>query len=400
MPRTKKTEQPKTIQVNARSVNEELDAVVMPTVAETVNVPTSTKKNASIISLDPTGKVDLSQYSPEEIEKYKSLSNGLKTTDSNSILNYGVEVQNKLAAHSDTFLSNVRAFDTGEIGNTINDLLSEINYIDIDPTNKPGWQRVLMQIPFLKGLVMNTKKIFQKYDTVSNNVNTIVTKLDKGRNSILKDNNMLESLFTQNVEFIYNLEELIVGGHIKLQEMEAELKEMEMNAENYEDYEIADKRDFINRLSKRLHDMEITRMVTLQSLPQIRLVQNNNVTMAEKVQSSINTTIPIWKNQLTLAVTLMRQQKMAEIQNKVTETTNTLLTKNAEMLKTNSVDIAKQNERAVVDIETLRKVQDNLLQTIDEIKRIKTEGEQARKLAAKELETLEQNLKDKVQQIK
>jgi uncharacterized protein YaaN involved in tellurite resistance len=122
--------------------------------------------------------------------------------------------------------------------------------------------------------------------------------------------------------------------------------------------------------------------------------------MAEKVQSSINTTIPIWKNQLTLAVTLMRQQKMAEIQNKVTETTNTLLTKNAEMLKTNSVDIAKQNERAVVDIETLRKVQDNLLQTIDEIKRIKTEGEQARKLAAKELETLEQNLKDKVQQIK
>jgi uncharacterized protein YaaN involved in tellurite resistance len=400
MPRTKKTEQPKTIQVNARSVNEELDAVVMPTVAETVNPPASTKKNASIISLDPTGKVDLSQYSPEEIEKYKSLSNGLKTTDSNSILNYGVEVQNKLAAHSDTFLSNVRAFDTGEIGNTINDLLSEINYIDIDPTNKPGWQRVLMQIPFLKGLVMNTKKIFQKYDTVSNNVNTIVTKLDKGRNSILKDNNMLESLFTQNVEFIYNLEELIVGGHIKLQEMEAELKEMEMNAENYEDYEIADKRDFINRLSKRLHDMEITRMVTLQSLPQIRLVQNNNVTMAEKVQSSINTTIPIWKNQLTLAVTLMRQQKMAEIQNKVTETTNTLLTKNAEMLKTNSVDIAKQNERAVVDIETLRKVQDNLLQTIDEIKRIKTEGEQARKLAAKELETLEQNLKDKVQQIK
>lgn len=400
MPRTKKTEQPKTIQVNARSVNEELDAVVMPTVAETVNVPTSTKKNASIISLDPTGKVDLSQYSPEEIEKYKSLSNGLKTTDSNSILNYGVEVQNKLAAHSDTFLSNVRAFDTGEIGNTINDLLSEINYIDIDPTNKPGWQRVLMQIPFLKGLVMNTKKIFQKYDTVSNNVNTIVTKLDKGRNSILKDNNMLESLFTQNVEFIYNLEELIVGGHIKLQEMEAELKEMEMNAENYEDYEIADKRDFINRLSKRLHDMEITRMVTLQSLPQIRLVQNNNVTMAEKVQSSINTTIPIWKNQLTLAVTLMRQQKMAEIQNKVTETTNTLLTKNAEMLKTNSVDIAKQNERAVVDIETLRKVQDNLLQTIDEIKRIKTEGEQVRKLAAKELESLEQNLKDKVQQIK
>ncbi|TXG80435.1 MAG: toxic anion resistance protein [Spirochaetes bacterium] len=400
MPRTKKSEQPKTIEVKARSVNDDLDAVVIPTVAETVNTPTSTKKNTSIISLDPTGKVDLSQYTPAEIEKYKSLSNGLKTTDSNSILNYGVEVQNKLAAHSDTFLSNVRAFDTGEIGNTINDLLSEINYIDIDPTSKPAWQRMLMQIPFLKGLVMNTKKIFQKYDTVSNNVNTIVTKLDKGRNSILKDNNMLESLFTQNVEFIYNLEELIVGGHIKLQEMEAELKEMEMNAENYEDYEIADKRDFINRLSKRLHDMEITRMVTLQSLPQIRLVQNNNVTMAEKVQSSINTTIPIWKNQLTLAVTLMRQQKMAEIQNKVTETTNTLLTKNAEMLKTNSVDIAKQNERAVVDIETLRKVQDNLLQTIDEIKRIKTEGEQARKLAAKELESLEQNLKNKVQQIK
>lgn len=397
---TKKTE---TIQIKGKTVEPTMETsdFVIPDVEPLVeNAPTvveRTSKNA--IVLDQNGKVDLSAYTPAEIEKFHNLGNKLKTNDNNSIINYGVDTQNKLARHSDTFLNNIRTFDAGEIGGTINDLLTEINYIDIDPTQKNMLQRFISHVPFLKKLVNNTKKIFQKYDSVSANVDEITKKLDQGRLTIIKDNVMLESLFNQNVQFIGELEELIIAGRLKHDEMSLQLSEMEANSEQYEDYEIADQRDFVDRLGKRLHDMELTRMITIQSLPQIRLVQGNNATMAEKVQSSINTTIPIWKNQISIAVSLMRQQKMAEIQNKVYETTNTLLTKNAEMLRTNSIDIAQQNERGVVALESIRTVQENLIQTIDEIKRIKSEGDNTRKQAEQELRALEDSLQDKVQQL-
>lgn len=359
--------------------------------------PAPVKKDGLIVRED--GKVDLSIYTEEEQQKYLQIANTIKGDDSNSITSYGVNVQNKLASHSDTFLNNVRSFDAGEIGSAITDLMSEISCIDVDETKTTGIQKFFSRIPFLKKIIRSTDKFFKKYDTVSENVNTITKKLDQGRLTIIKDNVMLNQLFDQNLDFIGDLEELIIAGHYKLQEMEDELKEMEANPTDYEDYEISDKRDFTNRLSKRLHDMQLTRMITIQSLPQIRLVQNNNSTMVEKVQSSINTTIPIWKNQLSIAVALMRQQKMAEMQNKIYETTNSMLTKNAEMLRTNSVEIAQQNERGVIDVEAIKAVQENLIATIEEIKTIKASGDATRKQAALELENLESTLKNKVKQL-
>ena len=364
---------------------------------ETTAMAHPEKKTKLTIKSD--GKVDLSVYTPEEQQKYLAIAKNIKPDDTNSIMSYGVDVQNKLAGQSDQFLDNVRSFDAGEIGESITDLLHEINYIDVDAAEKTGIQKFIAKIPILNKLVKSTQKIFNKYDDVSGNVDNITKKLDQGRLTIIKDNNMLDTLFDSNVDFVEDLEGLIIAGHYKLQEMQNELSEMEANADRYEDYEIADKRDFIDRLSKRLHDMELTRVITIQSLPQIRLVQNNNATMVEKVQSSINTTIPIWKNQLSIAVTLMRQQKMADMQNKIHETTNTMLTKNAEMLRTNSIDIAKQNERGVIDIEAIKKVQENLINTIDEIKTIKAEGETNRKAIALELENLEKGLTEKVQQL-
>ena len=365
--------------------------------------PTNKVTNAnavSIISLDKqTGKPDMSKYTPQQIQKYTQMSTSLKTSDSNSILNFGLELQNKLAGYSDSFLNNVRSFDAGEIGGSINNLLSEVNYIDIDPSQQSGLKRIMMQIPLLKGLVMNTKKIFQKYDTVSNNIDGIVKKLDQGRLTIIKDNNQLQNLFEQNVEYIKELEELIVAGHIRYDELDKEIKMMEMNPENYQDYDIADKKEFLNRLSKRLTDMSMTRVITIQSLPQIRLVQNNNLTMVEKIQSSITTTIPIWKNQISIAVALMRQKNILDVQQKIYDTTNTILKKNSEMLKVNSIAVAKQNEQGVVSLDTLRAVNQDLVSTLNDIKRIKEEGEATRKTAVKELETLENDLKKNVLQL-
>ncbi len=388
-------EKPITINLNAEDVTGYEPGTVakpMPTVMQQ-----SDKNNLqSIVRLDNTGKPDLSKYSAAEIAEYRKHAAALTTAEPNSILNFGLELQNKLAGYSDQFLTNIRVFDAGAIGSSINDLLNEVNYIDIDPSQQSGLKRFLSKIPGLKKIVMNTKQIFSRYDSVSKNIDGIVKKLDEGRLTIIKDNNQLQSLFNQNVEYIKQLEELILAGHIRYDELLAEVNDMEANRENYQDYEIADKRDFVQRLEKRLSDMAITRVITIQSLPQIRLVQNNNNTMVEKIQSSVVTTIPIWKNQLSIAVTLMRQQNMLAINNKMYETTNVILKKNSEMLKSNSIDVANQNERSVVSIDTLKQVNSDLISTIQEIKKIQEQGTTQRAVVARELEALEKDLKGQV----
>jgi uncharacterized protein YaaN involved in tellurite resistance len=363
--------------------------------------PTNQIKNAAItvnpgMKLDKTGKPNVANLTPADLQKYKQIGAALNPTDPNSILNYGQALQNKLAGFSDTFLNNVRAFDAGEIGGTITDLLANVNMIEIDPSSQPMLKRMLMAIPGMKNVVMSTKKMFQKYDTVSKNIDGITAKLDHGRLTLVKDNQQLEKLFTDNVQYIKDLEDLIIAGHITKTELDKELAEMEANAEQYEDYVISDKKDYINRLSKRLTDMQLTRLIVIQSLPQIRLVQTNNSTMMDKIQASVSTTIPLWRNTLSVAVALNRQAKMAEVVKAVGEATNTMLIKNAENLKTNSIEIAKQNEKGVVEIETLRKVQTDLISTLNDIRKIKEEGEIKRATVGKELEQLESALEREV----
>ena len=338
------------------------------------------------------GVIDKTQFTNEEIQKYSVINNNLDNKDTNSILNYGLELQSKLANYSDEFLSNIRALDTGEIGDSINSLLTEINHVDAENSNNK-LTKLLLKLPGGKKLFNGTKKMLQKYDNINNNVSSIVTSLDKGRLSILKDNNKLQSLFDKNLQFINELEEHIIAGHLKLEDLKNELEELR-NTNEYESYEISDAEDFINRLSKRLMDMELTRTITVQTLPQIRMVQNNNATMAEKIQSSITTTIPIWKNQISLAVAMNRQQSMIAVQNKVYETTNEILSKNSDLLKSNSTEVAKQNERGVVDIETIKKVNQDLVNTLSDIKKIKEEGDSTRESVKKQLTEIETELKN------
>lgn len=358
--------------------------------------PNTTDQTLPSVRLDKEGNVDLSVITPDDAKKYGEISKSLVTTDVNSILNYGTEVQNSMEKYSNEFLTSVRTYNSGEVGGLINDLLTELNYIDVDELNQGAFQSFISKIPFLKKLVFDAKKLFQKYDTVISNVDKITNKIKAGRINSLKDNSSLQTMFDSNVSYIKQMEDLIISGQLKYNELSQKLAEMEVNAANYNDYEIADLRDFITRLDKRLADMKIVRFIMLQSLAQIRLVQNNNTSIAEKAQSIVSTTIPVWKNQLTIAVALQRQKANVEMQRKVSETTNTILQKNADLLKQNSIEVAKENEKTVVSIETLKRTTQSLIETLHEVKRIHEQGAESRKVLNGELQTLETELKKNV----
>jgi uncharacterized protein YaaN involved in tellurite resistance len=346
--------------------------------------------------IDKDGNVDLTRVTSDDVKKYESINKDLNPRDVNSILNYGTDVQNSMEKYSNQFLSSVRTYNSGEVGLLINDLLTELNYIDVDELNQNALTRFISGIPFLKKMVFDAKKLFQKYDTVVNNIDKITNKIKAGRVNSIKDNASLQTMFDSNVTYIKQMEELIIAGQVKYHELSEKLAEMDANPSAYQDYEIADMRDFVNRLDKRLADMKVVRFIMLQSLAQIRVVQNNNTSIAEKAQSIVSTTIPVWKNQLTIAVALHRQKENVEMQKKISDTTNTILQKNAELLKQNSIDVARENEKTVVSIETLKRTTQSLIETLNEVKQIHEQGAQNRKVLNSELANLETELKKNV----
>lgn len=358
------------------------------------NIPTQTP-----VKVDKEGNVDLTTITAQEKEKYGQLSKELVPSDVNSVLNYGVEVQNSMEKYSNEFLTSVRTFNSGDVGTLINDLLSELNYIDVDELEQGTFKQILSKIPFLNKLVVDAKKLFQKYDTVVTNIDKITNKIKAGRLNSIKDNSSLQTMFDSNVTYIKQMEDLIISGKIRYDDLLADLAKMEANAVAHNDYEIADLRDFTIRVDKRLADMKVVRFIMMQSLAQIRIVQNNNTSIAEKAQSIVSTTIPVWKNQLTIAVALQRQKANVEMQKKISDTTNTILQKNAEMLKLNSIDVAKENEKTVVSVETLKRTTQSLIETLNEVKKIHEEGTQSRRALDTELQSLETELKKNVTRV-
>ncbi|WP_426328548.1 toxic anion resistance protein [Pedobacter sp. R-06] len=351
------------------------------------------------VKLDKDGNVDLEKITSEEALKYNEIGKSLEPSDVNSILNYGSDAQNSMEKYSNEFLSSVRTYNSGEVGGLINELLTELNYIDVSELEQSAFKNFISKIPFLKSLVVDVKKLFQKYDVVVNNIDKITNKIKAGRLNSIKDNSSLQTMFDSNVGYIHQMEELIIAGQMKYNELNIKLAEMEGRPADYQDYEIADLRDFISRLDKRLADMKIVRFIMLQSLAQIRVVQNNNTSIAEKAQSIVSTTIPVWKNQLTIAVALQRQKANVEMQKKISDTTNTILQKNAEMLKQNSIDVAKENEKTVVSLETLKRTTSSLIETLNEVKQIHEAGAQSRRVLDGELKTLETELKKNVTRV-
>lgn len=371
--------------------------------AEIVELPNKekpTKITARDVSrlIDDNGNVNITALTPSDKERYNKLTKNINVTDINSITNYGSELQTTMTKYSNDFLSAVRTHQSGEMGELINNLLVELDYIDVDELKAPTkFKKMLRKIPILKNFVTSVEKIMGKYDTIAKNIDSITSKISATRMTSLRDNNALQLMFDNNIEYGKQIEEYIIGGKLKLAEIKEKLDEMMANPQNYEAHQIQDMQEFYNNLDRRLTEMLTLRYVIKQSLPQIRTVQYNNLAVADKAQSIIATTIPVWKNQLSIAVSLHRQSENIKAQRKVTDTTNAILKKNAEMLHQNSITVAKENERSVIDIETLKETTQKLIDTIKEVKQIHESGTAKRRETENEIIRIERELETSMQ---
>jgi uncharacterized protein YaaN involved in tellurite resistance len=277
--------------------------------------------------------------------------------------------------------------------------LNDVNPDELYPERRSVFSRLF-------GKISNTlQETLSKYQKTGAQIDRISVKLERSKNVLMTDINMLEKLYENNKNYFQALNVYIAAGELKLDELyNKTIPELKKVAEATDDQmkfqEVNDMLQFADRLDKRLYDLKLSREITIQSAPQIRLIQNTNQTLAEKIQSSIMTAIPLWKNQVAIALTLIRQKNAVEAQKQVSKTTNELLLKNAEMLKTNTIETAKENERGLVDIETLKKTQESLISTLEETLRIQEEGRSKRRQAETELAQMENDLKQKLLEIK
>ncbi|MDF2520238.1 MAG: tellurite resistance protein [Clostridia bacterium] len=347
-------------------------------------------------------KIDMNSLTEEQRQRVQEIIKDIDVTDSQFVLQYGMGAQNQIAGFADNVLNEVRAKDGGQVGEILTDLMIKVKEVDVDSVSGKGLKA---KIPFIGGMMSSTKKFAARYQKLGTEIEKIVEELDKSRMSLLKDITLLDYMFDKNLEYLGSLNYYIIAGTLKLQELnEKVIPEMQQKVQSANDpieaQKLNDMLQLANRFEKKIHDLKLSRMIALQTAPQIRLIQNNNQVLVEKIQSSILNTIPLWKNQIVIALSLYRQKKALEVQREVTETTNDLLRKNSEMLKESTIGIAKENERGIVDIETLKKVNGDLISTIEETLKIQQDGKEKRRQAEVELANIEKELKDKLVSIK
>jgi uncharacterized protein YaaN involved in tellurite resistance len=347
--------------------------------------------------------VKLIDVIPEEHRaKAYQIAEQIDPTNHQSMIQYGTQAQGKLLSFSHTMLEHVQKQDVGEIGQIISDLMKRLD--EVNPDDLKDGKPSLFARMFGK-ISGSIQEVLSKYQKTGAQIDRISVKLDRSKNVLMSDIKLLEQLYETNKEYFHALNVYIAAGEIKLEEMqEKTIPQLKRAAEVANDQmkfqEVNDMIQFADRLDKRLHDLKLSREITIQSAPQIRLIQNTNQALVEKIQSSIMTAIPLWKNQVAIALTLIRQRHAVEAQKQVSKTTNELLLKNAEMLKTNTIETAKENERGIVDIETLKKTQESLITTLEETMRIQEEGRHKRRQAEQELATMENDLRLKLLEIK
>lgn len=348
----------------------------------------------------PTRLIDT--LSEENRQKALQLADQIDTRNHQAIIQYGTQAQSKLLNFSHTMLEHVQNKDVGEIGAILGELMSKLDHVN--PDELMPEKRGLFSKLFGK-ISGSVHEILSKYQKTGAQIDRITVKLEHCKNALLTDNMLLEELYEKNKEYFLTLNIFIAAGEAKLEQLrEQVIPGLKLKAEQSQDQmqvqEVNDMMQFADRLEKRIYDLKVSRQITTQSAPQIRLIQNTNQALAEKIQSSIMTAIPLWKNQIAIALTLIRQRHAVEAQKQVSKTTNELLLKNSEMLKMNSIETAKENERGVVDIETLKKTQENLVSTLEETLRIQAEGRTKRQQAEQELISMENELKQKLLNLK
>lgn len=342
------------------------------------------------------------RLSPAEQSKVQEIREAIDLDDPQAVLQFGLPAQNRIAAFADTLLADVRAKDTGYVGEALNGLLQRVKDVDVQALSASAEGS---RIPLIGRFLDSFGRFTQRYQKLSVEIDQILDALERSRMNLLRDVTVLQKMYELNLEYLKQLDLFIAAGEKELEEAQTTaLPALEAEAAVTRDplhaQQVADLRQTLNRFEKRLHDLKLSRMVSIQTAPQIRLIQNNNQALVEKIQTSITTTVPLWKNQIIIALTLYRQRKSLELQQEVSKTTNELLAKNAELLRQSSGAVARESERGVVDVETLKKVNDELLATIEETLQIQAEGRVARQVAEVELRRLEDELKAKMIEVR
>ncbi|MEM0530847.1 MAG: toxic anion resistance protein [Candidatus Pararuminococcus gallinarum] len=342
--------------------------------------------------------LDESNLTEEEREMVAEFAEKIELSNSNMVIQYGAGAQKKIADFSETALSNVRTKDLGEIGDMISGVVTELKSFDVEENEKGFFS-------FFKRTSNKITALKAKYDKAEANVDKISHALEGHQIQLLKDVAMLDKMYELNKVYFKELSMYILAGKKKLKQVqEQELPVLTQKAKESglpEDAQAAnDLAAQCNRFEKKIHDLELTRMISIQMAPQIRLVQSNDTLMSDKIQSTLVNTIPLWKSQMVLALGVAHSQQAAEAQRQVTDMTNELLRKNAETLKMATVETAKESERGIVDMETLKHTNETLISTLDEVVRIQEEGREKRRAAELELGRIEGELKQKLLDIR
>ena len=338
------------------------------------------------------------ELTEEEKKAVDDFNKQIDVFDSTQILQYGAAAQNKISSFSDSVLEDVKTKSTGEVGDLLADLVSEIKGFDGSIAEPKGLAKIFSNAK------KQLNKIVAKYSKIESNIDGIEKGLDKSKIKLLKDVSMFDEMYQKNLEYFKEISLYIIAGERKLDELKnVVLPELKKKAEETQEQmdiqKVQDMEAQINRFEKKLHDLKTTRIISIQMAPQIRLIQNNDAELVEKIQSSLTNTIPLWKNQLVLALGISNAKTALKQQQAVSQLTNDMLVKNSETLKQGTLDIAKESERAIVDIATLKKTNQDLIETLDGVIKIHEEGRAKRQEAEVELQNIEKELKDKILEI-
>ena len=341
-----------------------------------------------------TVKAQVEQLSPEQRARVEDLKGKIDLMDSQTAIQYGVGAQRNVSDFADNILAQVRSKDSGYVGELMSDLAIKVKDTGVDKLD----EGFLDKVPFLGGASRAVKKFMQRYEKLEVQIDRIEGELDKARMQMLKDITMFDGLYEKNLEYFRELQVYITAGEEKIGELrrdtlpalrqEAAARGDQMSAQLVRDFE-----DTVDRFEKKVHDLKLSKMIAIQTAPQIRLVQNNDKLLVDKIQTAVLSTIPLWKSQIVIALGLHRQKKVLEMQKNLTNATNELLTKNSELLRQNSSEVAREAQRGIVELDTLKKVNENLIATIEETIKIQQEGRAARQNAERELAGIEEQLK-------
>ena len=364
---------------------------------ETINNFADDAKNITNEKIEKSLNYD--ELSKEDKKSIDDFNKELDVYDTTQILQFGSSAQNKISEFSDQILDGIKTKSAGEVGDLLSNLVGQIKNFDSEVSgNKKGIFKIFSSVK------KEVDTVIAKYSKIESNIDLIEKELNKNQILLLKDVSIFDEMYQKNLEYFKEISLYIIAGERKIEELKNKVlpelkKKAQETKEQLDVQKVQDMEALIDRFEKKIYDLKTTRIISIQMAPQIRLLQNNDSLLVEKIQSSITNTIPLWKNQIVLALGINNSKKALKMQQEVTNLTNEMLTKNSETLKQGTIEVAKESERAIVDVETLKKTNKDLIETLDEIIKIHEDGRKNRAQAEVELQNIEKELKDKILEI-